>query len=109
MPTNVALELTATLKGSPYITHATLKGSPYVTHATLRGSPYIRAYASSQRNRLAAIAANIAAKPTSTATGKTAPLRPMPRHVIASRPSTAHRTGTTIVTCCSHAGKMNVG
>ena len=33
----------------------------------------------------------------------------MPRQVIASSPSTAHRTGTITVSCCSHAGKMNVG
>ena len=38
-----------------------------------------------------------------------APRHPMPRHVIASRPSTAQRTGTTSVNCWSHAGKMNAG
>jgi hypothetical protein len=43
-----------------------------------------------------------------TSADTTAPLRPMPRHGVASKSSTAQRTGTS-VDCCSHAGKMNVG
>ena len=52
---------------------------------------------------------NSAAKPSSATVGPTAPLSPTPRHVIASRPSTAQRAGTTTVICWSQAGKTNVG
>ena len=64
---------------------------------------------SSQPKRQIAIAANSGAKPSRTPIGATAASKPRPRQVIASRPSTAQRVGTTSVSRCSHGGKMNDG
>ena len=47
--------------------------------------------------------------PSSTPIVGSAAGSPAPRQVMASRPSTAQRAGTTTVRRCSQAGKMNVG
>src|SRR5581483_3433497 len=83
--------------------------APSTQHLTLNTQHQHPRYTSSHRNRETAIVQNAAANAIRTIVGTTAPLMPMPRHVIASSPSTAHRAGTTSVSCCSHAGKMNVG
>src|SRR5580698_7610814 len=55
---------------------------------------------SSQSKRHTAIEANSADQPTRIAVGKNADCKGKPRHVVASKPSTAQRVGVNSVTCC---------
>src|SRR4029079_14794075 len=64
---------------------------------------------SSQSKRQIAIDANSALKASSTAIGAIAASKPRPRQVMASRPSTAQRVGTTSDAVCSQGGKTNDG
>src|SRR5215813_11356051 len=55
------------------------------------------------------MSANSAANARSARVGKTALDSPSPRQVVASRPSTAQRAGTTTVMACTHFGNRKVG
>src|ERR1035437_2429853 len=62
-----------------------------------------------QRNRVTATTPNNSVNSSNTAMGASADENPKPRQVMPSRPSIAHRVGTTTVSVRSHFGNTKVG